>query len=143
MSVKQVIVIRKDLKMRRGKEIAQGAHASMKWLVERVKEVEAKFYSWASRGMPLNEEPPSSGVPLTNQEHNWIHNLFTKICVAVDSEAELDAIYQKAVDKGLEVHMITDSGATEFGGVPTKTCLAIGPDEASVIDPITKDLRLY
>ena len=27
MSVKQVIVIRKDLGMRRGKEIAQGAHA--------------------------------------------------------------------------------------------------------------------
>ena len=29
---KQVIVIRRDLRMRRGKEIAQGAHASMAWL---------------------------------------------------------------------------------------------------------------
>jgi len=33
---KQVIVIRRDLKMRRGKEIAQGAHASTAWLAERV-----------------------------------------------------------------------------------------------------------
>ena len=33
---KQVIVIRRDLKMRRGKEIAQGAHASMLWLADRV-----------------------------------------------------------------------------------------------------------
>ena len=33
---KQVIVIRRDLRMRRGKEIAQGAHASMAWLAERV-----------------------------------------------------------------------------------------------------------
>lgn len=36
MSVKQVIVIRKDLKMRRGKECAQAAHAAMSWLVERM-----------------------------------------------------------------------------------------------------------
>ncbi len=34
--MKQVIVIRRDLKMRRGKEIAQGAHASMAWLSRRV-----------------------------------------------------------------------------------------------------------
>ena len=34
--IKQVIVIRKDLKMRRGKEIAQGAHASMAWLSRRM-----------------------------------------------------------------------------------------------------------
>ena len=33
---KQVIVIRRDLRMRRGKEIAQGAHASTAWLAERV-----------------------------------------------------------------------------------------------------------
>jgi len=34
---KQVIVIRKDLKMRRGKEIAQGAHASIAFLTARFK----------------------------------------------------------------------------------------------------------
>jgi PTH2 family peptidyl-tRNA hydrolase len=34
--VKQVIVIRRDLRMRRGKEIAQGAHASMAWLTRRL-----------------------------------------------------------------------------------------------------------
>ena len=31
--MKQVIIIRKDLKMRRGKEIAQGSHASMAFLL--------------------------------------------------------------------------------------------------------------
>ena len=36
--VKQVIVIRRDLKMRRGKEIAQGAHASSSWLANLVVE---------------------------------------------------------------------------------------------------------
>jgi len=39
MNVKQVIVIRRDLKMRRGKECAQAAHASMMWLTKRITEV--------------------------------------------------------------------------------------------------------
>ena len=33
---KQVIVIRKDLKMRRGKEIAQGCHAAMAFITRRI-----------------------------------------------------------------------------------------------------------
>jgi PTH2 family peptidyl-tRNA hydrolase len=32
--IKQVIVMRADLKMRRGKEIAQGSHASLMFLSE-------------------------------------------------------------------------------------------------------------
>jgi hypothetical protein len=35
-SIKHVIVIRRDLRMRRGKQIAQGAHASMAFLARRV-----------------------------------------------------------------------------------------------------------
>ena len=35
---KQVIVMRRDLGMRRGKEIAQGAHASMIWLALRIRQ---------------------------------------------------------------------------------------------------------
>ena len=34
MQTKQVIVIRKDLNMRKGKMIAQGAHASMKVILD-------------------------------------------------------------------------------------------------------------
>jgi PTH2 family peptidyl-tRNA hydrolase len=35
-NIKQVIVMRHDLKMRRGKQIAQGAHASMAFLTRRL-----------------------------------------------------------------------------------------------------------
>ena len=35
MNVKQVIVLRKDLNMRKGKMVAQGAHASMKVFFDR------------------------------------------------------------------------------------------------------------
>ncbi len=60
----------------------------------------------------------------------------------MDSEDELMAIHDKAVAARLEVHLITDSGKTEFHGVPTRTCLAIGPDEAEKIDEITGELQL-
>ena len=60
----------------------------------------------------------------------------------VDSEEELMAVHDKAVAAGLVVHLITDSGKTEFHGVPTRTCLAIGPDEADKIDPVTGALQL-
>ena len=42
----------------------------------------------------------------------------------------------------LAAHLIEDAGLTEFG-VPTRTALAIGPDRAETIDPVTRDLKLY
>ena len=36
----------------------------------------------------------------------------------------------------------SDAGLTEFGGVPTYTALAIGPDEEAKLDELTKDLQL-
>ena len=53
------------------------------------------------------------------------------------------AVYDQAREAGLLVHLITDRGLTEFGGVPTRTCLAIGPDYDDRIDPVTGDLELY
>ena len=118
--VKQVIVVRKDLKMRRGKEIAQSCHASISFLTRKL-QFSKKF---------------------TAAESEWINNGFTKICLYVNSEQELLDIHAKALAANLESHLITDSGLTEFNGVPTKTCLAIGPDLASEIDKITGNLKL-
>lgn len=130
MSVKQVIVMRNDLNMRKGKMVAQGSHASI---------------SFITRRMQLNSirtNKNEAEMVLTDAEVSWIHGNFAKICVRVDSEQELHEIMQKAKKAGLEVHLITDSGLTEFNGVPTKTCLAIGPDESHKIDPITGHLKL-
>lgn len=73
---------------------------------------------------------------------DWMENSFTKICVGVSSEAELDEIFKKAEDSGLTVHMVVDNGLTEFNGVKTKTCLAIGPHYSEKIDVITGHLKL-
>lgn len=132
MNVKQVIVIRKDLKMRRGKEISQGAHASMAWLTKRLTLDKIDWVeNWFVDG------------GFTEEEQQWVKGSFAKVCLQVNSEAELLQIYETAKEAGLEAHYITDSGATEFHGVPTVTCLAIGPDLADKIDLITQHLKLY
>lgn len=124
---KQVIVMRKDLGMRKGKMVAQGAHASLKAVLD-----------WSiNDGNGLLLELPT-GSPL----EDWVMGRFTKVCVSVDSEAELIEIYQKAMEAGLMCAMITDAGLTEFNGVPTKTCCAIGPEWSEDIDKITGHLKL-
>jgi PTH2 family peptidyl-tRNA hydrolase len=67
---------------------------------------------------------------------------FVKICVGCDSEAELLELHEKAKAAGLPVGLIQDNGTTEFHGVPTYTCLAIGPAKSEEIDKITGHLTL-
>jgi peptidyl-tRNA hydrolase, PTH2 family len=119
---KQVIVMRKDLGMRKGKMIAQGAHAAMVWLIDPLREGKRPWFSEA--------------------ESEWINGGITKVCVGVDSERELLAVHQAAQTAGIRSTLITDAGLTEFGGVPTTTCLAIGPDWNEKVDAITGALKL-
>lgn len=118
---KQVIVMRKDLNMRKGKMVAQGAHASLKAVID--------------SGYIGNISPKSV-------IKHWFENGVTKICLSVDSERELMEIYSKAVNAKLVCVLITDAGLTEFDGVPTKTCCAIGPEWSKDIDKITGHLKL-
>ena len=131
---KQVIVIRKDLKMRRGKEIAQGSHASCAFLVDGFK------MGFFSRLLFLL----IGKKVFSKAEQYWMFNgSFKKICVVVNSEEELLQIKYKAYDKGLTCKPIIDSGLTEFNGVPTLTCLAIGPHYDEDFVGVTDKLKLY
>lgn len=123
--VKQVIVLRKDLNMRKGKMAAQAAHASMKVLLDRGE----------SQGETFR-------IALWPEAKTWLAGPFTKVVVSCDSEAEFHALRQAAADAGLPHAAIQDSGATEFAGVPTWTALAIGPAEAEKIDRVTGALKL-
>ena len=129
---KQVIVMRKDLNMRRGKQIAQGAHASMKFILD------SGAYYQSELGDPEQFHSDIAEPVIQNR----LNCRFTKICVSVDSEAELDEIYNKAKEAGLICSMIVDAGLTEFNGIPTKTCCAIGPAWPEDIDKITGHLKL-
>jgi PTH2 family peptidyl-tRNA hydrolase len=122
-STKQVIIIRKDLKMRRGKEIAQGSHASMAFMSHYLRQI------LHDRECPLPE--------ISQAVKDWIAGSFAKVVLQADDEQTILDIHQAAQEAGILSHLITDSGFTEFHGVPTNTAIAIGPDYSDKIDALT------
>lgn len=117
---KQIVVVRTDLNMRKGKLAAQAAHASMKVLLDRG-QVQDQVLT----------------IPLTGPMADWVGGRFTKIVLGVSSEQDLLRVYEEALARGIPAALVTDAGATEFHGVPTRTAVAIGPDEADKIDAVT------
>jgi PTH2 family peptidyl-tRNA hydrolase len=128
---KQVIILRKDLNMRKGKMVAQGAHASVAAITQHAFKADGK-----------DESVDFLCIPLTPDIKYWLNDHFTKITAGVDSEEELVKLYEQAKEAGIRCSMIVDSGHTEFKLIPTKTAVAIGPDEVSKIDKITGHLKL-
>ena len=126
MDTKQVIVIRKDLHMRKGKMVAQGGHAVMKVFFDLMQEIDAN-----ERRLPLDEE----------MKH-WIDGNYRKVTVSVNSEEELLQIYEMAKQRGLRCSIIQDNGLTEFHGVKTYTAVAVGPNEESKVNEVTGHLPL-
>ena len=138
MNTKQVIVVRKFPSLRTGKYCSQVAHASMAFLTKG-----GGVYCNLGTGVPQVDYFMSSVEESHAGEINhWLRNSFRKICVYVNSEEELEAVHQKALDSGLMSHMIEDNGATEFNGVKTKTCCAIGPHVDGKFEGITDHLPL-
>ncbi len=122
---KQTLVLRKDLNMRKGKMIAQGAHASMRAVLALGRLEDGRWV-----------------IPLDERLEPWLLGRFKKVCVYVNSEAELLALHAQAEAAGLINALIQDAGLTEFGGVPTYTAIAVGPDRADRVDAITGTLPL-
>jgi peptidyl-tRNA hydrolase, PTH2 family len=124
---KQVIVMRRDLNQRRGKEVAQGSHASIAFLTKQIKNTKSRKHE----------------IELSDEALQWLQTGVKKVCVRVNSQEELMEVYNGALKAGLETHLIVDSGRTEFHGNPTATCVSIGPNDAEKIDKITGHLEIY
>ena len=110
---KQVILVRADLKLPKGKLVSQSAHASVDAVL---KSDETLVKAWRKEGM-------------------------AKIVVKVKNEKELIKYFQLAKDSDLTASLITDAGRTVIAP-GTKTCVGIGPDEEDKIDEITGELSL-
>jgi len=114
--------MRNDLNMRKGKMVAQGSHASMAFLTQRMRKEKLKDdHSYWYCTDTLWDTVHADEID------HWLHHSFRKIVCYVNSEEELTAVHDAALAAGLTSHLITDNGATEFSGVATKTCIAIGP----------------
>lgn len=119
-AVKQVMIYRRDLAMRKGKIAAQCAHASM-----------AVFFR-RDRG-PID----GLSVALDGPMAAWAKGRFAKVVLSVEGEPELLEIVRLAEAHGLPFALITDSGKTEFRGQPTRTTVALGPATDVEIDTVT------
>jgi PTH2 family peptidyl-tRNA hydrolase len=113
---KQVIVVRSDLKMGKGKIAAQVGHAA----VSAAEEAHKRHRDWWEA---------------------WLFEGQCKIAVKVKSEKELLELEEQAKDLDLPNALIVDRGLTQ---IPegTVTCLGIGPAPAEKIDTLTGKLPL-
>ena len=138
---KQMIVMRRDLKMRKGKIAAQAGHACVEaTLMALVRENRLDQVRVTESGNWVYlEDDGSESTPLTR----WFDKGVAKVCVYVDGEEALLEVAQKGKELGFAVALVRDAGFTEFHGEPTYTCLAFEPLAPEQIDPITGDLPLY
>ena len=113
MRYKQVILVRQDLKLPKGKLAVQVAHASLDAASKSDKKIIEK---WKTQGAK-------------------------KVVLKIDDEKELFKYMSMAENEGLKVALIKDAGHTvvEPG---TITCLGIGPDLEEKIDKVTGKLKM-
>lgn len=141
MNVKQVIVVRHDLikgpnAVRRGKMMAQVAHASLGALLTCFNKLKCTYPSGDTTTRYEMEFGPDCVLEY------WLNGTFTKIVVYVPSDKELIELNKKCEELNIPHSLITDCGQTEFHGIPTITCLGIGPYVSEEIDKITGNLPL-
>jgi PTH2 family peptidyl-tRNA hydrolase len=110
---KQVIVVRKDLPLSRGKLAAQVAHASLD--------------SYRRSGPRARQEWESEGEK--------------KVVLQVDALRDMMEIHRKAKSYKLPCSLIRDAGRTELPQ-GTVTALGIGPAGEGEIDRLTGSLRM-
>ena len=111
--MKQVILVRADLKLPKGKMASQCAHAAVEAAFNSDKK---KVASWRKEGAK-------------------------KVVLKVSDEKELLKYMQLAKDNGLKTALITDAGKTVIAP-GTKTCVGIGPDSEEKIDEVTGKLKM-
>ena len=138
MNVKQVILVRKDIKMSKGKLAAQVAHASMGAILKLLRSGEIHqrlFYS------STDKDNRHRFVCDSEYVQHWLDNSFTKICLAVPDLATMQHCHRLALQKNIPTSFIIDEGRTCFSE-PTATCCSIGPWDSDQIDEITGDFKL-
>jgi PTH2 family peptidyl-tRNA hydrolase len=140
-NAKQMIVMRRDLKMRKGKIAAQSGHACVEAVLMALAREDRLGQVRVTPGgdWVYLDDAGSEPTPLSD----WFEAGVAKVCVYVDSEEELLAIAEQGRERGFVVALVRDAGLTEFHGETTYTCLAFEPLRAADIDPITGDLPLY
>ena len=111
--MKQVMIVRTDLKMGKGKIAAQCCHGSI------------GSYKKSSK----------------EKIRKWENEAYAKVICKVKTEDELLALKNLADKKNIANYLVIDAGRTQIP-TSSVTVLALGPDEDKIIDEVTGDLKL-
>lgn len=114
--LKQIIIMRADLPMGKGKLVAQGSHASLDSYLDALSKTPAVAHKWHNEGM-------------------------RKVCLKVQSEKELVQMFAAAKDYALPCALIIDAGHTQLEP-GSKTAVGIGPAKSELLDRFTGQLKL-
>ena len=96
--IKQVIIIRTDLNMRKGKMCAQTAHASMKVFFDRMKSMDSSLFQLKDYYM----------LSCTSSMKEWKEGSFAKIVVGCNSEQNLFDLQNQAEEVNIVNAIILD-----------------------------------
>ena len=136
--IKQVIVVRKDLNMRKGKLAAQVSHASNRF----IEEVLDLVFMHQHEPDEFNKKKEYS-EEIIKSYISWCEDhLYKKVVVGCNSESELLELIGYAAKIGVVHFPIYDMGLTEFHGQKTLTCCSFGPSIKFNVDQITGHLKL-
>lgn len=122
---KQVLIVRRDLKMSPGKAAAQCAHAAQQFLLQE-----------------MEHHGTCAEMIFTRDYQSWQKDGETIVVLGCENDLELLDLWAQAQRDNLPAYVMVDQGRTEIAP-NTNTCLAIGPADSSHIDQITGHLRLY
>ena len=123
-NVKQVIVVRKDLRLKRGKIASLAAHAAMQFIIDNNE----------------SERPDELQVKLSQQEIQWLKSSSTKDIVGIDSHDALSSLVLRAELNGVNVYSVFDKSCKP-DEIPQLLCAAFGPDEEDQIAEIIGSLK--
>lgn len=124
--LKQVILVRQDLKMKKSQVASLVAKASTEFFL---------VNDESERGDTLS-------VRLTPEETDWINSGSIRVVLGVGSETTLKSLTFKAELAGLQCYPVEGKMFDSEGGGTETLCVAIGPDESRKIDEITRNLKL-
>jgi peptidyl-tRNA hydrolase len=122
-----------------GKIAAQVGHASGAFMT-----INRRLYNCdllSPKGLPVKRLIREFHGEFGDEVEQWIAQDYTKVCVAANSEEQLDELYEKAKALGMEAHLIIDNGRTCFNNVLTKTVLGLGPHYIDKFE-LTSKLKL-
>ncbi|CAJ1005772.1 putative Peptidyl-tRNA hydrolase PTH2 [Leishmania naiffi] len=133
-SVKMALVVRKDLKMRNGKIAAQCAHAA----VGVIEEILAFKSAGATSPQPALNPVSTAWVQWYDA---WHASGSSKVALQCSDEAAMMALAKHARQVNLPHYVVRDAGRTQVAA-GSKTVVAVGPGPRSLVDEVTKQLKL-